>query len=1078
MSNEEMKPQGTSTPPPTQTPAPAASPANAETPGMPAPAPEAEANGSSSLPGRLATLLLGVLLIVLITPLSMFLTVMTVNSDLETASPAGWVVGIVFTILLLLVPFRLLSRRKTLARPNLVLLFVMLSIAVPVMNLGAVRQTMLTMHATTKEFFFYGTSTYRTVYGAMRPEWSPVVPDRDALAWNKANRALELFQDRELLEASRRAASEIRTAIQLAGIPVEGGADENAAPSSPAAENAETGDTEDAADATAGDAPEAEIPVAGTSVGTGGSPEALQALVPTLLFSDLDELEKWIHAGGTVERERKQAAFAALGLEPLFVKHRSTLLERSARAALFLPRAMARADEFTISRLPSIFNRLDIDSRMRIGERTDARLRAELLASGLEREDLPPRSDELQRMKLANGSTPRVIQSLHTLIQDEGELRQNIMALTPTDFARVREALAERERENLAALSADEYRAVRRDYAYRLTRHERNRLIQQTGRGGEPHQNLNAFFVSIWPAVPVSQDAGFLEKLGLVYANIPWHLYTAPLVHWFVLFLVVFLFFLCLAEYLRRKWVERENLAFPLVEVIDGFIRHDANLESAEDLCHPPRRQGVVSPAFLLGFALAFLILSVEALGHYGITATPFHLYFNVSEELFTTGWLRSAGNVRFVISPIVVGLAFLVSLEVSFSIWITFILYTLMTLLVGSATGGIVDNRWSGYAGGRFFPFPMEQMAGACILFTIILLVKAWGTPVKSVSARSVSGSFLPQAWVRVGLVVCPLVAGYLIWTSGVQSIWLLLVCGGLALAQAVAAARVRAETGLPGQHVTYDFSKVPQVGGMSGSLGSEGVAAWSGMAFFPLTLVFRSLSQHLENIELARRHRLRYGWVAGAALLAFVVALPLGMVCFLLFGYWMGENFASVAYPGQPGIPGGGIAHYPLWNLHYQGEEGLGAYTEIVWLRVYAALIGAGVLGLLMYLRRVFLKFPIHPVGYMVLLLSLYYLHVSPYAKGDDSESSLVWGGVFVAWVIKKLVVKYGGMNAYKSAKPFFISLVVGSVVAVFAWNMLDLTASILDGVVAEGSSVRPYLEVLVNAFKDKPPFNPRYY
>lgn len=1080
MSNEETKPGGTTAS--DTTPAPASN----TPPSAPAPsgAQPDEGTPGTGAAGHLATILLGIALILLITPLSMFLTIMTVNADIETATPVGWAVGIVFTILLFLLPFRLLARRKSLARPNLVLLFVMLSIAVPVMNLGTVRQTMLTMHAAMKEFFIHGTSTYRTAYGALRPEWSPVVPNREAMAWNRANRAMELLRDRERVEESRRATRSLREGIQLTSALMQLDKPEGTDADADVEAGAETGtESETEGDEAAGDAPAAAVdetatPTPAPKPGEMVDAEALQALVPSLLFSDLDELERWIQSGGAEAEARKQAAFDALELAAPFAARREILLEQSAAAAAFLPSAMVNVDEFTVSRLPSVFDALDLDSRIRIEERTEARLRAELLESGLHREDLPARTDELFRMKLADGRTPRVIQRLHTLRDAEDDLRRHITALTPTDLARVRDILAARELENLAALSEDGFRAARRDFAYRLTRHERNLLIQQAGRGGEPDQNINAFFASIWPNVPVSPDAGFRERLSLVHANIPWHLYTTPIVHWCILFLVIFLFFLCLAEYLRRKWVERENLAFPLVEVIDGFIRHDANLEMAEDLCDPPRRKGFVSPPFLLGFALSFLILSLEAAGHYGITDTPLHLYFNVSEEMFTTGWLRSAGNVRFVLSPIVVGLAFLVSLEVSFSIWITFVLYTLMTVIISNATGGIVDNRWSGYAAGRHFPFPMEQMAGACILFTVILLVKAWGTPVKSASDRSVSGSFLPQTWVRIGLVGCPLVAGYLLWTAGIQNVWILLVCGGLALAQAVAAARVRAETGLPGQHVTYDFSKVPQIGGMGGRLGAEGMAAWTSTAFIPMTLVFRTLSQHLENIELARRHRLKYGWVAASALIAFVVALPVGMVCFLLFNFWLGDQFAATAYRHLEGIEGVGVAHYPLWNIHYQGEAGLTSFTEIVWLRVYAALIGAGILGLLMYLRRTFLKFPIHPIGYMVLLLSLYYQFVSPYAKGDN-EASLVWGGVFVAWVIKKLVVKYGGMNAYKSAKPFFISLVVGSVVAVFAWNMLDLGVSVFGHLVAEDASIRPeWVESVISTFSEKGPFSPRYY
>jgi hypothetical protein len=66
-------------------------------------------------------------------------------------------------------------------------------------------------------------------------------------------------------------------------------------------------------------------------------------------------------------------------------------------------------------------------------------------------------------------------------------------------------------------------------------------------------------------------------------------------------------------------------------------------------------------------------------------------------------------------------------------------------------------------------------------------------------------------------------------------------------------------------------------------------------------------------------------------------------------------------------------------------------------------------------------------------------------------------------VAWLIKKLIVKYGGMNAYKQAKPFFIGMVVGAVVCIFLWNTIHLGANLVGGQVAEPSAfIRKFLEL----------------
>jgi hypothetical protein len=128
--------------------------------------------------------------------------------------------------------------------------------------------------------------------------------------------------------------------------------------------------------------------------------------------------------------------------------------------------------------------------------------------------------------------------------------------------------------------------------------------------------------------------------------------------------------------------------------------------------------------------------------------------------------------------------------------------------------------------------------------------------------------------------------------------------------------------------------------------------------------------------------------------------------------------------------------------------------------------------------FLRQRFLRFPLHPLGYMIILVSIYYDHVSPYFKGDAAggrEASWLWGSVFVAWITKKLVIKYGGMNTFKQAKPLFLGLVVGAIVTVFAWNMTDFIAS------ARHRYLQAHQRVpgeFIKHFEAKPAFSPRFY
>jgi hypothetical protein len=50
-------------------------------------------------------------------------------------------------------------------------------------------------------------------------------------------------------------------------------------------------------------------------------------------------------------------------------------------------------------------------------------------------------------------------------------------------------------------------------------------------------------------------------------------------------------------------------------------------------------------------------------------------------------------------------------------------------------------------------------------------------------------------------------------------------------------------------------------------------------------------------------------------------------------------------------------------------------------------------------------------------------------------------LWLPVLVAWALKLLVLRYGGLRAYRQALPFFLGLVLGQFAAGFLRTLLDL-------------------------------------
>jgi hypothetical protein len=86
----------------------------------------------------------------------------------------------------------------------------------------------------------------------------------------------------------------------------------------------------------------------------------------------------------------------------------------------------------------------------------------------------------------------------------------------------------------------------------------------------------------------------------------------------------------------------------------------------------------------------------------------------------------------------------------------------------------------------------------------------------------------------------------------------------------------------------------------------------------------------------------------------------------------------------------------------------------------------VGAAVTLLLSYLRTIFVGFPFSPAAYV--------LNVS-------WANDLCWFDMFVAWVCKASLVRYGGMRLYTTALPFFLGLILGDFVTGSFWSIIGM-------------------------------------
>jgi len=90
----------------------------------------------------------------------------------------------------------------------------------------------------------------------------------------------------------------------------------------------------------------------------------------------------------------------------------------------------------------------------------------------------------------------------------------------------------------------------------------------------------------------------------------------------------------------------------------------------------------------------------------------------------------------------------------------------------------------------------------------------------------------------------------------------------------------------------------------------------------------------------------------------------------------------------------------------------------------RTYAVVAGMLLTFGLAVLRGNLPWWPLLPAGYAI-------------SGGPGAAMDCLWLSMFVAWLVKLLLLKYGGATVYKSAAPFFVGLILGEFIIGGFWN-----------------------------------------
>lgn len=482
------------------------------------------------------------------------------------------------------------------------------------------------------------------------------------------------------------------------------------------------------------------------------------------------------------------------------------------------------------------------------------------------------------------------------------------------------------------------------------------------------------------------------EYEGAPGGLVPWGAYAGPMLLWSVFMVALAGVFVCLLSLLRSQWTEKERLTFPLVQLplfmLDGR-----------------KPKFFADPVMWIGFTIAFAFNASRVLNAMTpIIPTP-GFYTDLSPYL--QGDWEGFRPVYLFHLPQVVALAYMVPLDISLSVWLSFVLLKIA--------------KYIGYTRGlrtADFPYLQEQASGGFIVMALALLWLARRDLRRAVRAAfsrdgGTNGGPIPLRWAVFGLIGCVAVLLGWCFLSGMRVrlaalFFFIIVCFALV------GARIRAEAGVPFHVVPWDMPKQF----LENALGTEGLLALSGVKGYVLLTSLNWLGRfwmptmlaesQIESFRFADAVRIRQRTM----LYAVATAVILGIVG----NFW--AHITAMFRWGELGVFHGGAQGSFNATVALQQFTTMTAALRSPMSPRLAHTIATAVGGfvtLALLILRTGTRFGfLSPIGYL--------------AATCWGEGNPFWWGFFQAWLLKVIVLWIGGMPLFRRLIPGFLGLALG--------------------------------------------------
>ncbi len=514
-------------------------------------------------------------------------------------------------------------------------------------------------------------------------------------------------------------------------------------------------------------------------------------------------------------------------------------------------------------------------------------------------------------------------------------------------------------------------------------------------------------------AVPVSDAGQMSPVLRWFYSgrpegeSIPWRAWLAPTISWGIFISAMLATLVSMARMIFPQWSQNERLPFPLVQVQSSLIESPAPGRALNAMLR--------SPAMWIAIGLVLLIHGLTCLHAYQPKHAPsISLGYNF-EKIFAEpplSFLRTKIKSS-TLSFIVVGVTFFIRSRAALSLWGTFLLISLFELVQTARDAPVTSAMWA------------DQHMGACAAFIVgmIWVGRAhWARVVRNAFGRGDESRYRTSFWVAILGIATML--GWLVWV-GAQP-WVALVIVAIILGTHLITSRVVAETGLPYFRSSMSVMQVLTTMKPSAVTGTDVYLAGTSNLLGPLTnrdgllgLSMQGIGVGESQVELDRAPKRLGSIIALTLVVGCIVAGIVTLWCQYTYPTPVdrnmvpqGSNFGSIYAPDRDMgdyLVAHGAKAWPAVNHNPFVHMSIGfvivAALEVLSLRVA--------------------WWPMLPIGY-----------VASYGAFIGNA----WFSIFVGWLVKVIIVQFGGTSLFQKARPFFVGLIFGESLAAAGWLIVN--------------------------------------